>query len=96
MPMEVPRVWCKCAFMNLKVMCLRIKSRMTRTIWGGGQFLGRRCMYFSMKWIKAAKPSLCGMFVNKDVTSAATKSALDGRGGSFFNKVDKMFCVFNL
>ena len=53
-------------------------------------------MYFSMKWIKAARPSLCGMFVYKDVTSAATKSALDGRGGNFCNKVDKMFCVFNL
>ena len=28
-------------------------------------------------------PSSCGMFVYRDVTSAVTKRALGGRGGSF-------------
>ena len=35
-PMEVPRIWCICVSMNLKVLCLRMKSSMMHTIWGDG------------------------------------------------------------
>ena len=44
-------------------------------------------------------PFSCGMFVYKDVTSALTKRALGGMGGGgwkFFNKVEKIFCVFDV
>ena len=47
--MEVPRIWCICMSMNLNVLCLRIKSSMAGTIWGGGQFVGSRCLHFSAK-----------------------------------------------
>ena len=47
--MEVPRIWCICVSINLKVLCLRMKSSIMRTIWGGGQFVGSRCLYSSMK-----------------------------------------------
>ena len=46
---EVSRIWCTCVSLNLKVPCLRMKSSMTCTILEGGQFVGRRCPYFSMK-----------------------------------------------
>ena len=48
-PMEVPRISCICVSMNLKVLCLRMKPSIMRTIWGGGQFVGSRCLYSSMK-----------------------------------------------
>ena len=32
-----------------KVLCLRMKSSMIRTIWDGGQFMGSRCLYSSVK-----------------------------------------------
>ena len=35
--------------MNLKVLYLRMNSKMVRTIWGGGQFVSSRCFYFFMK-----------------------------------------------
>ena len=35
--------------MNLKVLCLRMKSNAMRTILGGGQYVGSKCLYFSMK-----------------------------------------------
>ena len=47
--MEVPRIWCICVPMNLKVLCLRMKSSMMRTIWDSRQFGGSRCLYFSIK-----------------------------------------------
>ena len=47
-PMVVPRIWCICVTMNLKVLCLRMKSSIMRTIWGGGQFVGSRCLYSSI------------------------------------------------
>ena len=53
--------------------------------------MGRRCLYSSMKRITAAMPSSCGMFVYKDVTSAVTKRALGGRGGSFPMRLRKCF-----
>ena len=31
--MEVPWFWCICVSMNLKVLCLRMKSSIMRTIW---------------------------------------------------------------
>ena len=37
----------------------------------------------------AAIPSSCGMFVYRDVTSAVTKTALVGRGGSFSRRLIK-------
>ena len=37
-------------------------------------------------------PSSCGMFVYRDVTSAVTKRALGGRGGSFSVRL-RMFFV---
>ena len=40
--------------------------------------------------------AVCGMFVYRDLTSAVTKRALGGRGGSFFDEVKKMFCVFDV
>ena len=36
-------------------------------------------------------PSSCGMFVYRDVTSAVTKRALGGRGGSFSMRLRKCF-----
>ena len=39
-PMEVPRIWCIYMSMNLKVLCLRMKSSIICTIWGGGQLVG--------------------------------------------------------
>ena len=47
--MEVARIWCICVSMNLKVLCLRMKSSMMCTIWGDGQFEGNRCLHSSMK-----------------------------------------------
>ena len=49
-------------------------------------------------------PFSCGMFVYKGVTSALTKRALGdgggggegGRGWKFFNKVEKIFCAFDV
>ena len=82
--MEVPRICCICVSMNLKVLCLRMK-------WGGGQFVGSRCLYSSMKCIAAAMPSSCKIFVYRDVTSALTKMALNGRGGSFSMRLSKCF-----
>ena len=48
-PVEVPRIWCICVSINLEVLCLRMKSSIMHTIWGGGQFVGSRCLYSSMK-----------------------------------------------
>ena len=42
-PMEARRIWCICVSVNLQVLCLRMKSSMMHTIWGGGQFVGSRC-----------------------------------------------------
>ena len=39
-------------------------------------------------------PSSCGMFVYKDVTSAVTKRALTGRGGSYSMRLRKCFVSF--
>ena len=36
-------------------------------------------------------PSLCGMFVQRDVTSAVTKRTLNGRGGGFSMRLRKFF-----
>ena len=36
-------------------------------------------------------PSSCGMFVYRNVTSAVTKRALGGRGGSFSTRLKKCF-----
>ena len=47
--MELPRTWCICMSMNLKVLCLRIILSIMCTIWDGGQFVGSRCLYSSMK-----------------------------------------------
>ena len=78
--------------MNLKVLCLRMKSSIILcTIWGGGQFVSSRCLYSSMKSITAAMPSSCRMFVYRDVTSAVTKRVLGGRGGSFSVRLRKCF-----
>ena len=41
----------------------------------------------------AAMPSSCGMFMYKDVTSAVTKRALDGRGGSFSIRLRNVLCL---
>ena len=41
-PMEVARIWCMCVSMNLKVLCLRMKSSIMHTIWGGPEFMGSR------------------------------------------------------
>ena len=70
---------------------LRMKSSIMPTIWGGGQFVGSRCLYSSMKCITAAMPSSCGIFVYREVTSAVTKMALGGRGGSFSLRLRKCF-----
>ena len=40
-------------------------------------------------------PSSYGMLVYSGVTSAVTKMALV-EGVEFFNKVEKMFCIFNV
>ena len=77
--------------MNLKVLCLRMKSSIMRTIWGDGQFVGSRCLYSSMKCLTAAVPSSCEMFVYRDVTSAVTKRALGGKGESFSMRLRKCF-----
>ena len=82
---------CICVSMNLKVLCLRMKSSIMRTIWGGGQFVGSKCLYSSMKWITAAMPFSCWMFVYRDVTPAVTKRALGGRGWSFSMRLRKCF-----
>ena len=42
-------MWCIYVSMNLKVLCLRMKSSIMGTIWGGGQFVGSRRLYSSMK-----------------------------------------------
>ena len=82
--MEVPRIWFICVSMNLKVLCLRMKLSIIHTIWSGGQIVGSRCLYSSMKYSStAAMPSLCGMFVYRDVTSAVTKIALGERDRRF-------------
>ena len=73
------------------MLCLRMKSSIMHTIWGGGQFVGSRCLYSSMKWITAAMPSSCEMFVYRDVTSAVTKRALGTRGDSFSMRLRKCF-----
>ena len=39
-------------------------------------------------------PSSCGMLVYRDVTSAVTKRALGGRGGSFSMRLRKCFVSF--
>ena len=39
----------------------------------------------------ASAPSSCEMFVYRDVTSAVTKRALDGRGGSCSMSLRKCF-----
>ena len=39
--------------------------------------------------------SLCRMFVDKEVTSAVTKGAMGGRGGSFTMRLRKCF-VFDV
>ena len=38
-----------CMSMDLKVLCLRMKSSVMRTIWGGGHFVGSGCLYSPMK-----------------------------------------------
>ena len=77
--------------MNLKVLWLRMKLSIMHTIWGGRQFVSSRCLYSSMKSITAAMPSSCRMFVYRDVTSAVTKRALGGRGGSFSVRLKNRF-----
>ena len=89
--MEVPRIWCICVSMNLKVLCLRMKLSVMRTLWGGGQFVGSRCLYSYMKGITAVMPSSCGIFVYRDVISAVTKRALGRGGGSFLMKLRTCF-----
>ena len=47
---EVLRIWWMCVSMKLKVLCLRVKSRIARiaqTVWRGEQFVGRRGLYSS-------------------------------------------------
>ena len=80
---------------KLKVLCFRMESRFARTIRGAGQFVGKRCLYFSMKWMMGDISSPCRVFVYKDMTSAVTKSALGGSGGSFSMRLRKCFCVLN-
>ena len=77
--------------MNLKRLCLRMKSCMACTILGDGKFVGSRCLYFTMKGITAAMPSSCGMFVYKGMTLAVTKRTLGRRGGSFSIRLRKSF-----
>ena len=50
-----------CVSMKLKVLWSRMKLKIARTIWEGGQFVGRRNLYFSMNWMTADMPSSCGM-----------------------------------
>ena len=68
-----------------------MKSSMMRTIWGGRQSVGSRCLYFFMKWVTVAMPSSCWMFVYKDVASALTKRPLDGRDGILSTRLRKCF-----
>ena len=53
--------------------------------------MDRRCLYSSMKRMTASLPSLCGMFVYKDVTSTVTKNALVGMNGSHSRRLIKCF-----
>ena len=76
---------------NLKVPCFRMKSSIMCTIWDGGQIVGSRCLYSSIKWITAAMPSSCRMFVYRDVTSAVIKRAFGGRGERFSMRLRKCF-----
>ena len=55
-------------FMKLKVLCLRMKLKIARTIWGGGRFLCRRYWYFSIKLMTADILSSYGMFLYREVT----------------------------
>ena len=48
-PMDVPRTSGMCVSLKLKVPCFSMKSSIMRTMWGGGQFLSRRCLYSSTK-----------------------------------------------
>ena len=46
--------------MKLKVLCLWMKLRIARTVGGGEQSMGNRCLYSSMKCFTALTPSLVG------------------------------------
>lgn len=74
------------------MLYLRMKSLI---ISEGGHFLDCWYLHFSMKSIKAAMFSSYWMFACKDMTSAVTKKQWLG-GWRIFNKVQKMFCVFNV
>ena len=67
-PMEVPRIWWTCVFMKLKMLFLKMKSKIARTIWVGGRFVCRRCWYFSIKLMAADILSSYGMFLYREVT----------------------------
>ena len=54
--------------MKLKVLCLTMKSRIAQTTWGGGHFVGRRCLYFPVKLMMADILSSYGMFVYREAT----------------------------
>ena len=75
------------------MLCLGMRSSIKGTICDGGQFVGSRCLYSSMNLITIAMPSLCGMSVYRGVTSAVTKRALGGKGGSFSMRWRKCFCL---
>ena len=58
---------------------------------GRWQFVGRRCLYSSMKGMMAAMQLSCGMFVYRGLISAVIKSTLAWRVASFSIRLMKCF-----
>ena len=83
--------WGLCVSMKLKVLCLRMRSKIAQTMWGDGQLAGKRCFYSSIKKVKVFLPSSWGMFVYRDMTSTVTKNALVERGVSFSIRLRNCF-----
>ena len=59
---------------------------------GRGEFSGRSAILFLMCWIPVSVPSLCGILLYVETTSAVTRQAPSGRLGRLI--VSEVSCVF--
>ena len=87
----VPMVCWKNMSSYWKLLLVRIMFRNDCMVPGRGEFSGRSAILFLICWIPVSMPSLCGILLYVETTSAVTRQAPSGRLGRLIVSVS---CVF--
>ena len=92
--MAVPMICWKNMSSYWKWLLVRIMSRNDFMVPGRGEFSGRSAILFLMCWIMVSMPSLCGILLYIETTSAMTRQAPYGRLGRL--RVSERKCLVSL